>query len=147
VANQLSGSTIVKYALISAVNLAILLVGIALGVMLAPHMEKKASADDAKQGTVTPQKPATAAPSDTVTAIKTTPVQPGLTTGTIGVYLLLSHQIQSDQLVVNGYDILKLQDAELKLLSRFVSPAEIQKVISDSKAQELFRLQEPSPAK
>ena len=29
-----------RYAVISAINLAILLVGIALGVMLAPHIEK-----------------------------------------------------------------------------------------------------------
>ena len=37
-------SALVKYAVVSAINLAILLVGIAIGVLLAPHFEKTVSA-------------------------------------------------------------------------------------------------------
>ena len=136
-----SWSVLVKYAIVSAINLAILLVGIAIGVMLAPRIEKKASADDDHQA-ATQQRPVP--PNDTVTAVKTTAVQPSLTTGTVGIYLVLSHHIQSDELVVNGYDLLKLQNGELQLLSRFVPPAEIQKMVNDSKASELFTVSQPA---
>src|SRR5437879_12131502 len=43
-ANFFSWSAIVRYAVISAINLAILITGIMLGIMMAPHLEKSASA-------------------------------------------------------------------------------------------------------
>jgi hypothetical protein len=55
-----------------------------------------------------------------------------MTTGTIGIYLILSHHLQTDELVVNGYDLLKLQNAELGLLSHFVPQAEIKAAVESA---------------
>ena len=81
-------SVIVRYATISAINLAILLVGVAIGA------------------------------------------------GSIGVYLLLSHHIQTDELVANGIDLLKLHQAEINLLSRFVPASEITNAINEARVPE-----------
>lgn len=69
-----------------------------------------------------------------------------MTAGTIGIYLILAHHIQSDQLVVNGYDLLKLQNAELTLLSRFVPASEIAKAVNDARVPEVYQVQNPTPA-
>jgi hypothetical protein len=128
-------SAIVRYAVVSAINLAILLVGITLGVMLAPHIEKSADAAE-PQASQMPAAPA---------GQKLTPVRPSMTTGTIGIYLILAHHIQSDELVVNGYDLLKLQNSELQMLSRFVPAAEIQRAVEDAKTGEMYTVAQPTP--
>jgi hypothetical protein len=62
-ANLVSWSAVVRYAIISAINLAILLVGMALGVMLAPHIERSVSAHPAQTQVAQPQAtPVPAAP-------------------------------------------------------------------------------------
>ncbi len=130
--NLVSWSAIVRYAVISAINLAILLVGIAIGVMLAPHIERTVNANPAAQAqTGAPSQPAT-------TALTSGPqkVQANMTAGTVGFYLLLAHHVQSDELVVNGIDLLKLHQAEINMLGRFVPPQEISRAISESKVPE-----------
>jgi hypothetical protein len=132
-----------RYALASFLNLLILGVGIAIGFVLAPHMEKPV------QATIEPQA-ATSQPTPQATPNSGEPkiatVTPQLTTGTVGIYLVLSHHIQSDELVVNGYDMLKLQNEELSLLSRFVPALEIQNAVNRSRASELFKIEQPKPA-
>lgn len=135
-----------KYAVVSAINLAILLVGLALGLLLAPHLEKAVHASVPNQAL-----PQTAAPApnagDSVAILKTTPIQPTMSAGSAAIYLVLAHQIQSDQLVVNGIDLLKLHQEELNLLSKFVPAQEINNAVSRSKATEVFQsVNHPVPA-
>lgn len=133
-----------KNALASLVNLVTLLIGISIGVMLAPHIEHPAKAvSEEPQVQSTPG--AAVQPPSGFEGHMVTPqmVQPGLTVGTGGVYLLLSHHIQSDELVVNGYDMLKLQNAQLQLLSRFVPASEIQAAVNGARADHLYQAGPP----
>lgn len=115
-----------KYALVSAINLAILLVGIAIGIVLSPHLEKPVAAQ-APVATQTPAPPTSGA---------TKKVEPQMSAGTVGVYLFLAHHIQSDELVVNGIDLLKLHQGEVNLLQKFVPASDINKIITDAKVSE-----------
>jgi hypothetical protein len=135
--NLISWSDIVRYALISAINLAILIVGIAIGVVLSPHIEKTASA--AQQfGPAQPTPALTAA-----TPPKINQVSTDLSAGKIGAYLLLAHHIQSDELVVNGIDLLKLHDAELHLLAGFLGNDAIQRAVNESRVEEIYQVTAP----
>jgi hypothetical protein len=132
-----------KYALASAVNLVTLLVGIAIGTLAAPHFDRSANAAAIAQ--VKPTTTTIPAPSNftgTVTGPKITPVTPMLSGGTAAFYLLLSHHIQADEMVVNGYDLLKLQQGELNLLARTVPAADIAEVVKNSAASEFFTAQQ-----
>ena len=115
-----------KYALTTLANLLVLAVGITIGVYLSPHLERPVQASAEPQA-ATPASPPTEAEQ------KITAIQPSMTTGTVGFFLVLSHHIQSDELVVNGYDILKLQNEELGLLSHFVPQVEIQNAVNRGK--------------
>jgi hypothetical protein len=135
-------STLMKYAVISAINLSILLIGMALGVMLAPHLEKTASANAVPQATAQPVAQATPGQNGP----KVTPITPAATVGTMGVFLLLSHHVQTDELVVNGFDILKLQQAEFSMLARFVPLDHLQKAVDDAKVPEIYQINNgPAP--
>ena len=103
--------------------------------MLAPHIEESATAQSKEPA----QQTQAAAPSTTA-GQKIITAQPSLTTGTVGIYLVLAHHIQSDELVVNGYDMLKLQNAELQMLSRLIPSNDIQKAVNDARASEVFTL-------
>ncbi len=132
-----SWSAIVRYAVISAINLAILLVGMALGVMLAPHIEKTASAAH-------PAEQQASQPPVATSGVET--ANPQMTVGTVGIYLVLAHHIQSDELVVNGIDLLKLHQEEINLLSRFVPPQDISAAIKNAKDTKLYQLPPTPPA-
>ena len=126
-----------KNALVSLVNLLTLLVGIAIGILLAPHIEKPASA----------LSQAPSVPSDLsgqpVTDVEQ--IQPSMTVGTLGAYRLLTHHIQSDELVVNGIDLLKLQEGELNLLARTlgVNPQDVQNVVNQARNTHLYQVGTP----
>jgi hypothetical protein len=130
-----------KNALAAAINLATLLIGLILGVLLAPHLEKPAQAFSAEpQNQSVPTAPApTSGPEQ---------IQPGVTTGSFGAYLVLAHHIQSDELVVNGIDIMKLQQGEINLLSRSlgITQQDIQNVINDARNTHLYQVATPKPA-
>lgn len=134
-----------KYALTTLANLLTLVVGITIGLLLAPHIEKSVHATSAEPQAATPGTTFSGAITQQSAEPKVTTVQPSMTTGTIGIYLILSHHIQSDELVVNGYDVMKLQNAELSLLSRFVPASEIQAAVDGAKAGEVFTVAKPQP--
>jgi hypothetical protein len=142
----LSWSVIVRYAIISAINLAILLVGIAIGVMVAPHIEKTVNASPPVPQAANQASPAESHPTSTTANAshqRITPIQPGISIGSVGSYLVLAHRLQSDEAVVNGFNIMKLHEAELGLLSRFVPASEINKVVENAKADELYQVGNP----
>ena len=122
-----------RYALTSFANLLILLVGITIGVFLAPHIEKPVLAVSSPQAPAPPA--ATPAPQPVV-ADGVEQVQPAMQAGTVGFYLLLAHHTQTDELVVNGLDLLKLEQGELNLLSRLpgVYPGQIQGIVDGARA-------------
>jgi hypothetical protein len=129
-----------KYTAATVINFLTLLVGIAIGVGLAPRLNKLVRVSAAEvQAQVT-------APQSGMVPPKVTPVTPMMTGGSIGVYLVLAHQVQADQLVVNGYDVLKLQQGELNLLARFVPAPDIAAVVNNSRATEIFTVANPKPA-
>jgi hypothetical protein len=136
-----SWSVLMKYAVISCINLAILLVGIAIGVMLSPRIERAASASSVQQATPE-QAPPPQAPAFTVDAngVKIIPAKPSLSAGTIAAFLLLSHHMQSDELVVNGLDLVKLHQEEINLLARFVSPQDIKNAVDRAKVTEQYQV-------
>ena len=74
------------------------------------------------------------------------PISPGVTTGTFGAGLILAHEIQSDSLVVNGYDLLKINQNTLNYLSTQLgaNPAGLQSIITNSKADKLYTVKNPA---
>lgn len=74
-------------------------------------------------------------------------ITPGVTTGTFGAGLILAHQIQSDGLVVNGYDLLKLHQNTLNYLATQIgaNQAALQAIIANSKAEKVYTVKVPSP--
>ena len=128
-----------KNALASLVNLATLLIGITIGIILAPHLEKPAHAVSAE-----PQAPVPA-PTSAATPGGPEQITPGMTVGSIGTYLLLSHHIQSDELVVNGIDLLKLHEGELDLISKLpgVNPGQVQGIVNNAKDTHLYQVATP----
>lgn len=76
-------------------------------------------------------------PSATVECVK-----PVFTAGSAGIGTLLAGRIAADSLVVNGYDVLKLQNELLDMLARRGVPAnEIRAAIERSKPDKQLKLQ------
>ena len=73
-------------------------------------------------------------------------ITPGVTTGTFGAGLILAHEIQSDSLVVNGYDILKINQNTLNYLATQAgaNPIVLQGIISNSRADKLYTIKPPA---
>ena len=71
----------------------------------------------------------------------------GSTIGTLGTALLLARHIQSDSLVVNGYDLLKFHQNTLDYLSKQTgaNQSALQEIINKSKAEKLYTLRIPRP--
>jgi hypothetical protein len=132
-----------KYALAALVNLLTLVVGITIGVLLAPHMEKHVQAVG-----VDPQSPSSTQLTGPNNVEKITP---GITTGTLGAYLVLAHHVQSDELVVSGLDLVKLEQGELNLLASIpgVLPGSVQRIVEDARNTHLYQVAgppQPQPA-
>jgi hypothetical protein len=144
-------SATMKYALASLANLATLAIGITIGIMLAPHLEKPASAR-AEPSQVQPSSGGLGAPTGfTATVVVPEQVQPQMTTGTIGSYLLLAHHVQTDELVVNGLDVVKLEQGELNLMARTLgfNRQDVQNIVDQARTTQLYQVapqKQPAPA-
>lgn len=68
-------------------------------------------------------------------------VSPTMTAGSIGTGLLLAHTVASDQLLVNGYDVLKMQQNMLNYLANqpLAERAAIQNIINASVSPTVYR--------
>jgi hypothetical protein len=114
------------------VSLAILAVGLAIGFicgeMYHPQQEVRAQAVAASTPTIQE-------------------IQPGMTTGTFGANLVMAHEIAADSLVVNGYDLLKMQNNILVYLSNRPSAerADIQNIVNASRASTIYRIKQQAP--
>jgi hypothetical protein len=128
--------TKMKNAIGSAITLVTLIVGISIGLMLSPRLEHVVSA----------QKPAPTPICTSTADIEC--VSPIMTVGSAGIGTLLSNRISTDQLTVNGYDILKLQNNLLNTLqqTRTITAEQAQAIARDSHPDKQLRYQPPTPA-
>lgn len=113
--------------LISAGTLALgLCVGFALGSLYHPQQSVEAQA-----------------------YIPVTPVikeiSPGFATGTLGANLIMAHEIATDSLVINGYDLLKMDKYIIDYLATrpLAERADLQNLINASHADTIYRLPKP----
>jgi len=74
-------------------------------------------------------------------------VSPGVTTGTFGANLILAHEIATDRVIINGYDIMKMQSNILNYLASrpLAETADIQGIVARSQADTVYRLKQPTP--
>jgi hypothetical protein len=117
------------------VILVTLLVGIIIGVLVAPRIETNVYA---QQHTA----PACVNSADTEC------LAPIMTVGSAGIGRLLSNRIAVDQLDVNGYDILKLQNNMLTAMIRggVITPDAAKALGESSHPDKYLRYQPPAPA-
>ncbi len=69
-------------------------------------------------------------------------ISPGLTTGSIGVHTLLAHRIAADSIMVQGIDLINLQENMLNLLrvKGIATLPELQDLVENSKAETILRM-------
>ena len=118
-----------KYTIAAFLNLATLVVGLVVGFMLGSGTSK------VNAQAITPVTP------------KIEEVTPGMTVGTIGVGLLLAHQTETDNLVVNGFDVMKIQEGILNYLGTrpLAEKADLLNIIEKSRAPVFYKVREVSP--
>jgi len=135
----------VRYTVASAINLAILIVGIALGVVAAPHFSgtAKANAIQAQSPSKPPPSPPIQLPNIHTQDASVDYVTPAITLGgPVVTNTLLANRIACDRLEVNGFEPLRISDAMLSLLvsKGIITSAEVNDVISKGKAPKPLRL-------
>jgi len=140
-------SAIVRYAVISAINLAILITGIMLGIMLAPHLEKSASASE-PQATAPQAAPANPTTNVPVQQDQYEEVSPGILIGSLGTDTLLARRVAADQVMINGYDVLAIQEGVLNLLKNkgVGSYRDIDALVERAKVPKPLRIKMPAAA-
>jgi hypothetical protein len=71
-------------------------------------------------------------------------VSPGISTGTAAFGTVLANRIASDQLMVNGYDPLKLHDATLSALQSkgILTALEVQRIVEAGKVAKPLRVRQ-----
>jgi hypothetical protein len=103
-------------------NLVALLVGLGIGYILRPSISVHAE-----------------------TGMKTEEVQPMISGGTAAFGILLVHQAEADTLVVNGYDVLKIDQGILNYLSTrpLAEKADIDKIVNESRPDIIYKIKSP----
>jgi hypothetical protein len=120
-----------KYAFAAAINLLTLVIGLGIGFMFGTARTEKVFAQVVPPPTQ-----------------KIEEVSPGLSTGTIAVGLVLSHVAETDTLIANGYDVMKMQEGILNYLGSRPNAerADIQNIVTRSKAETFYKIKEEKPA-
>jgi hypothetical protein len=105
----------VKSAANSAIQLLTLFVGIGIGLIIAPQFHSVVNAR-AETGQSLDQAPVPAQAVQPIDPYKPTPVAPSITAPSFGSNLILVHQLEADKAIVNGYDLLKIDEGILNYL-------------------------------
>ena len=115
------------YIKVSLINLSFLLVGVLMGVLF---MEQRQTSIVHAQGDFEE-------------------VVPIMTVGSAGIGTLLANRIAADQVFVRDFDLLKIDEGILNLLSSkgYANSLEIQSIISSSKSAKPLRVKLPEPPK
>ncbi len=149
-----------KYAIASAINLIVLSLGIGIGLLVSPRLDQIVIADQAPGQQAPGQQPQTAppagppalAPGQTTVynGVRLTGITPAISAGDAGFYRLLSHHLQTDELVSNGFNVMDLHQGELNLLARLLPKADVDAVIEGARAREMLTVAtkptQPAPA-
>lgn len=129
----------------TALNLLTLLIGIAIGFSLHGNVQEAAHAQATASPTVSQQ----ISPTVTATPQQVEEVAPTITFGSAGTGLLLAHEVAADNVVVRGFDLLKLHENTLNYLSRQFGANQValQQIIESSRAPKVYRLKAPAQEK
>ena len=75
-------------------------------------------------------------------------ISPIMTVGSAGIGTLLANRVASDQIMANGYDVLKLDEGILQLIQRktFATDSELQGVVDRAKVAHPLRAKVASPS-
>lgn len=113
--------------LATALNFLTLLLGIAIGFYLRPAAYAY-------------QKPP---------ETKIQEVQPAMTAGAVGFGVVMAGTVETDHLVVNGYDMVKLNEGLLNYLATrpLAERADLQRIIDNSKPDIFYRIKPPEAPK
>jgi hypothetical protein len=137
---SLAWSPLMRYTVASAINLAILIVGVFIGVIIGPHLSGTASANvnqaqSGQEPSPLPLKPAEDPNVDYVT--------PGISMGgPVVTSVFLSNRIACDRLEVNGFEPLRISDGIMSLLVQkgIASQGDINKIVASGKAVRPLRI-------
>jgi hypothetical protein len=74
-------------------------------------------------------------------------ITPGISTATFAANLVMAHQIEADSLVVNGYDMIKMQENLLNYLATrpMAERADIENIVNRSRAEVFYKIKQPTP--
>ena len=74
-------------------------------------------------------------------------VTPVLTVPSVGAQLILAHDISADEVVVNGYNLLKLEQGVINYLASrpLAENADFQNIINASRATTIYRFKPQAP--
>jgi hypothetical protein len=136
-----------RYTVASAINLAILIVGVFIGVAIAPHLSGTASAGAFQAPSAPPAQSPTPQTAKPVEDPNVDYVTPGISMGgPVVTNLFLANRIACDRLEVNGFEPLKISDGIMSLLINkgIASPADVNQIVASGKAVRPLRLR-PKP--
>jgi hypothetical protein len=138
-----------NYAVGTIVNLTTLAIGLALGYWLAHVQSVYARPEQATSQVqqATPQQQP-AAPQE----VQYEEIIPGVTTGSMAVQTFLAHRIATDELMVNGYDVMALDEGIINLLKNkgIANYRDLDAVIERAKVPHPLRMKvptQPQPSK
>lgn len=132
---------IMKNTIGALLILVTLLLGIIIGILLAPRIEPNVYAQQAAAPAPSPPPPAC------VSSANVDCITPIMTVASAGIGKLLSNQISADHLTVNGYDVLKLDNNILNVMiqAHILTQDQAKSVAEASLAEKQIRYQPPSP--
>jgi hypothetical protein len=118
----------------TSLNVFTLLIGISVGLLLRPSL------DGVHAQVFQPQQ----APVQRIEEI-----EPVFTAGSGGIGILLSNRVETDSLVVNGYDVMKLNEGLINYLATrpTAERADLENIIKRSKAEVFYKIKQPAPPK
>jgi hypothetical protein len=116
-----------EFSLGNLVNLITLVIGLSIGFVAGMSYQPHANV----------QAQAVAPPTPNIEE-----VAPTMTVGSIGTNLMLAHEVDADQLVVNGYDVMKLQQGVINYLASRVGAegADFQNIVNSARPATVHRI-------
>jgi hypothetical protein len=118
-----------KYLLKTLGQSVLLACGVVIGILIAPRVERGVQA----QQTAPPVQPS---------GPRIITLQSYSTSGAMGANVLLVHNLQADIAVVNGYDIMKINQQIIDYLAHLplADQRALSAIVSNSKAEEIYQL-------
>lgn len=107
---------------------AVLGIGVIIGICVGPRVERRVMAQ-----TQTPAQPS---------GPRVITLQSYSTQGAMGANVILAHNLQADIAVVNGYDLIKIDQKMIDYLARLpgADQKSLSEIVSSSRAQEIYQL-------